>query len=167
MMAVELVGHLAGDVSIELVATSVEELNGDTAINSTRVLLEVEAVADAPLLVVENTMPVGREDEWLTVVISSVSLVDTDGSEELTLEVRTRDENLVDMRVLDSGSRTSYSYFYDEVLFASGLSAHSLGAQAHRIRTHLLRTPTTETRSGPATRVVRFFQRRAMIFTRW
>ena len=34
------------------------------AVNSTRVLLEVEAVADAPLLVVENTMPVGREDEW-------------------------------------------------------------------------------------------------------
>ena len=84
----------------------------DSAVNTTNVTLEVEAVADVPNLAVDTTMPVTKEDEWLTVVVTDVSLVDTDGSETLELELRTSDSNIADVKVFGMDSAFSLSYSY-------------------------------------------------------
>lgn len=74
--------HWSGDVSLAVTATSTEISNGATQSSTANIALHVDALADVPLLLVSNET--AGQDELIDLHIGS-SLVDTDGSEHLSI----------------------------------------------------------------------------------
>ena len=72
------------DIALTVTATSTEQSNNDSASTVVHAVLTVNAVADAPLLEVEDVS--GGENGTFPLNITS-SLVDADGSESLSIEV--------------------------------------------------------------------------------
>jgi len=73
-----------GDLKLTVTATTQEASNGQTHTTSQNVTIRIEAVADAPDLKVTDA--VGREDVTVPLNISA-ALVDTDGSEVLSVVI--------------------------------------------------------------------------------
>ncbi|WP_201859135.1 Ig-like domain-containing protein [Microvirga soli] len=73
-----------GDLKLTVTATTIEASNGHTSTTSRNVSIKLEAVADAPVLTAANA--VGREDTTIQLNISA-ALVDTDGSEVLSVVI--------------------------------------------------------------------------------
>lgn len=71
------------DIPITIQVTSVEPANGDTEVTTFNGAIPVTQVADAPTLVVANVT--GNEDTAISLAGQSVALVDTDGSETLSV----------------------------------------------------------------------------------
>ncbi|MBB3020349.1 hypothetical protein FHR70_003430 [Microvirga lupini] len=73
-----------GDLKLTVTATTREASNGHTHTTSQNVSIRLEAVEDAPTLTVANTL--GQEDTTVPLNISA-ALVDTDGSEVLSVVI--------------------------------------------------------------------------------
>ena len=87
--------HLSATVNVSVVAVATDNFGGHSTAATTRVVeVKVDPVANAPLLELVELTPFGYEDSLTHVNISKFALVDTDGSETLTLELRTNDTNV-------------------------------------------------------------------------
>ncbi len=71
------------DIPITIQVTSVEPANGDTEVTTYNGTIPVTQVADAPTVVVTNVS--GNEDTAISLAGQTVALVDTDGSEVLSV----------------------------------------------------------------------------------
>ncbi len=78
--------HSDSDFVLTVTATTTEAENGDAAVNTDSINVVVTAVADQPLLTVPATITVDEDTQSATFAIAT-ALVDTDGSESLTLEM--------------------------------------------------------------------------------
>lgn len=89
--------HFSGEITLNVTAVSTENANGDTAETTESIVLNVEAVADAPEL--EVTASAGNEDAGIDLNIDP-GLVDADGSEILSITI----SNVPDGAVLSAGT---------------------------------------------------------------
>ncbi len=74
------------DFTLSVTATESEVANGDQAIRTDTIDIEVTAVADQPTLTVPATVTVAEDTNSATFAISS-SVTDTDGSESISLRI--------------------------------------------------------------------------------
>ena len=74
------------DFTLTVTATATEAANGDASVRTDTIDVDVTAVADQPTLTVPSTITVDEDTNSAVFTISS-TLIDTDGSEALTLEI--------------------------------------------------------------------------------
>ncbi len=74
------------DFTLTVAATTTESGNGDVATTTDSINVVVEAVADTPTLTVPSTLTVDEDTSSASFAMSA-ALVDTDGSESLTIEI--------------------------------------------------------------------------------
>ncbi len=86
------------DISITIEATTVEPANGDTATTTENVTIPVTEVADAAVLSVSNAT--GDEDTAIALPGLSAALIDTDGSEVLSVTLA----NVPEGSILSAGA---------------------------------------------------------------
>ncbi|MEL7429541.1 MAG: type I secretion C-terminal target domain-containing protein [Pseudomonadota bacterium] len=86
------------DIPITIQASTVEPANGDTAVSTFNGVISVNPAADAPALTVADST--GDEDTAIALAGLSAALVDTDGSEVLSVTL----SGLPDGSILSAGS---------------------------------------------------------------
>ena len=122
------------DFALTVTATATEAENGDAAVNSDTITVEVTAVADQPTLTVPSTITVDEDTQSADFAINT-ALVDTDGSETLT----GRDQWRAGRSVLTDGvqSFTATSTLTDSVNVTnwslSNLADHTAGRRGRRL----------------------------------
>ncbi|MFY4860127.1 Ig-like domain-containing protein [Aliarcobacter butzleri] len=97
--------HSGDDFTIKVTAYSIESENNDIASISKEIFVEVNAVADTPILEVSNSL--GDEDTQITLNINAL-LVDTDGSEALKIKI----ENIPDGATLNHGIKDEFGIWH-------------------------------------------------------
>ncbi|WP_152018455.1 glycosyl hydrolase 108 family protein [Aliarcobacter butzleri] len=97
--------HSGDDFTIKVTAYSMESENSDIASISKEIFVEVNAVADTPILEVSNSL--GDEDTQITLNINTL-LVDTDGSEALKIKI----ENIPDGATLNHGIKDEFGIWH-------------------------------------------------------
>ncbi|MCT7567409.1 Ig-like domain-containing protein [Aliarcobacter butzleri] len=97
--------HSGDDFTIKVTAYSIESENSDIASISKEIFVEVNAVADTPILEVSNSL--GDEDTQITLNINAL-LVDTDGSEALKIKI----ENIPDGATLNHGIKDEFGIWH-------------------------------------------------------
>ena len=97
--------HSGDDFIIKVTAYSIESENRDIASISKEIFVEVNAVADTPILEVSNSL--GDEDTQITLNINAL-LVDTDGSEALKIKI----ENIPDGATLNHGIKDEFGIWH-------------------------------------------------------
>ncbi|MCG3653499.1 cadherin-like domain-containing protein [Aliarcobacter butzleri] len=97
--------HSGNDFTIKVTAYSIESENSNIASISKEIFVEVNAVADTPILEVSNSL--GDEDTQITLNINAL-LVDTDGSEALKIKI----ENIPDGATLNHGIKDEFGIWH-------------------------------------------------------
>ncbi|MFY4803173.1 Ig-like domain-containing protein [Aliarcobacter butzleri] len=97
--------HSGDDFTIKVTAYSIESENSNIASISKEIFIEVNAVADTPVLEVSNSL--GDEDTQITLNINAL-LVDTDGSEALKIKI----ENIPDGATLNHGIKDEFGIWH-------------------------------------------------------
>ncbi|MCG3677686.1 cadherin-like domain-containing protein [Aliarcobacter butzleri] len=97
--------HSGNDFTIKVTAYSIESENSNIASISKEIFVEVNAVADTPVLEVSNSL--GDEDTQITLNINAL-LVDTDGSEALKIKI----ENIPDGATLNHGIKDEFGIWH-------------------------------------------------------
>jgi hypothetical protein len=97
-LTVTSAAHNGNDIPITVQVTSVEPANGDTEVTTYNGTIPVTQVADAPVVIVSNVS--GNEDTAISLAGQAVSLVDTDGSEVLSVTL----SGMPDGSILSAGA---------------------------------------------------------------
>ena len=79
--------HSDVDFDLTVTATATENMNADTIERQDTISVRVKAVADQPTLTVPSTVTVNEDSQSAAFEVSS-SLIDTDGSESLSIQIR-------------------------------------------------------------------------------
>ena len=79
--------HFSGFVMLDIVARATEISNGDSAQTVVPVMGLINAVADAPFVSVAKATKGADEDHTVNITVTSLGLVDADGSESLGLSL--------------------------------------------------------------------------------
>jgi hypothetical protein len=147
IIQVKATEHFSGSVSLDLVARATEKSNGDTAEAVKAIDGFFSAIADAPYLTVAETSPTANEDHTVNITVTSLGLVDTDGSETLVFSLLSNDPNLRRVKAdgsLVSGTELATMSSYDMALDTAKISVAATQHFAGRVSMVLVATVTEE-----------------------